>query len=215
MKIEQVVVGQLQTNCYLVWDEGSLEAVIIDPGDDADYILRKISDFNLSPRCILATHGHFDHILAATELKLAFNIPLLIHKADLFLIKRAGKTAKFFTGAGEEPVLPPDKFIGKRDKIRFGKESLRVIETPGHTPGSVSFYSPGFLFSGDLIFAEGVGRTDFTYSSEEKLQESIEKILRLPANAIIYPGHGREFEIKNFLQYQKKKPEDFISKEVE
>jgi len=195
MKVEKVVVGQLSTNCYLVWDEESLEAIIIDPGDDGDYIIRRIGDFNLSPCFILATHGHFDHILGVTELKLALNIPFLIHKNDLFLLKRAEKTAKFFTGGEEEPILPPDKFIEKGDKIIFGKESLRVIETPGHTPGSVSFYSPGFLFSGDLIFAEGEGRTDFAYSSKEELQKSIKKILKLPANTLIYPGHGKEFKI--------------------
>jgi len=111
------------------------------------------------------------------------------------LAKRAGKTAKFFTGVGEEPVLPPDKFVKEGDKIKFGKENLKVIETPGHTPGSVSFYSPGFLFSGDLIFEEGVGRTDFAYSSQQKLEKSIKKILKLPKKTIIYPGHGEEFKI--------------------
>jgi len=199
MKIEKVIVGQLATNCYLLWDEEGLEAVIIDPGDDADYIIRRIGDFNLSPRFILATHGHFDHILGVTELKLAFNIPFLIHQKDLFLVKRAGKTAKFFTGIGEEPFLPPDGFIKEGDKIVFGKESLKVIETPGHTPGSVSFYSSGFLFSGDLIFAEGVGRTDFAYSSKEELQKSIKEVLKLPEETTIYLGHGEEFKRQSWV----------------
>ena len=212
MKIEQVVVGQLQTNCYLVWNEESLEAVIIDPGDDADYIIRRINDFNLSPQFILATHGHFDHVLGVMELKLAFNIPFLIHQKDLFLIKRAGKTAKFFTGKEEEPFLPPDKFIKEGDKIRFGKESLKAIETPGHTPGSVSFYSPGFLFSGDLIFAEGVGRTDFTYSSKQELESSIKKILKLSSHTIIYPGHGEEFEKQSWVTPEGFEPSTFSLK---
>ena len=212
MKVEKVVVGQLQTNCYLVWDEESLEGVIIDPGDDADYILRRVGDFNLSLRFILATHGHFDHILGVTELKLALNIPFLIHQKDLFLLKRAGKTAKFFTGVEAGPVLPPDKFIKEGDKIKFGKESLRVIETPGHTPGSISFYSLGFLFSGDLIFAEGVGRTDFTYSSKEELQKSIEKVLKLPKETIIYPGHGEEFERQSWVTPEGFEPSTFSLK---
>jgi glyoxylase-like metal-dependent hydrolase (beta-lactamase superfamily II) len=89
--------------------------------------------------------------------------------------------------------LPPDKFIKEGDKIKFGKESLKVIETPGHTPGSISFYSPGFLFSGDLIFAEGVGRTDFPYSSESQLFSSIGKIRKFLKKAIVYPGHGNKF----------------------
>jgi len=201
MKIERVIVGQLVTNCYLVWDEESSEAVIIDPGDDADYIIRRVGDFNLFPQFILATHGHFDHVLGVTELKLALNIPFLIHQKDLFLLKRAEKTAKFFTEVGKEPVLPPDKFIKEGDKIVFGKESLKVIETPGHTPGSVSFYSSGFLFSGDLIFAGGVGRTDFAYSSKEKLQKSIKKVLKLPKTTTIYPGHGQSLIIEDFQSF--------------
>jgi len=201
MKIERLVVGQLATNCYLAWDEESSEAVIIDPGDDADYILRKINDFNLSPQFVLATHGHFDHVLGTTELKLALNIPFLIHQKDLFLLKRAGETSKFFTGVGGEPILPPDKFIKEGDKVVFGEESLKVIETPGHTPGGVSFYSSGFLFSGDLIFAEGVGRTDFAYSSKEKLEKSIKKILKLPKETIIYPGHNQPLAIEDFRSF--------------
>jgi len=201
MKVEKIVVGQLQTNCYLVWDEESLEGVVIDPGDDADYILRRAGDFNLSLQFILATHGHFDHVLGVAELKLALNIPFLIHQKDLFLLKRAGKTAKFFTGVESGPVLPPDGFIKEGDEIKFGKESLKIIETPGHTPGSVSFYSLGFLFSGDLIFAEGVGRTDFAYSSKEELQNSIKKILNLPKETIIYPGHGESLPIEDFHSF--------------
>ncbi|MGB9707083.1 MAG: MBL fold metallo-hydrolase, partial [Microgenomates group bacterium] len=199
MKIEQVVVGQLSTNCYLVWDEESLETIIIDPGDDGDYIIRRIADFNLSPKYILATHGHFDHILAAAELKLAFNIPFGLHRADLFLLKRASRTAKFFTGSATEAILPPDKFLKEGDKIEFGKESLKVIETPGHTPGGVSFYSPGVLFSGDTIFADGIGRTDFSYGSEEKLKNSIKKLLKLPGKTTVYPGHGDIFDLLAFL----------------
>ena len=212
MKVEKVVVGQLQTNCYLVWDKESLETVIIDPGDDADYILRKVNDFNLSPRFILTTHGHFDHVLGATELKLALNIPFLIHQKDLFLLKRAGKTAKFFTGREEESVLPADGFIKEGNEIKFGKESLKVIETPGHTPGSVSFYSSGFLFSGDLIFAEGVGRTDFAYSSKQELENSIKKILKLPSQTIIYPGHGEEFEKQSWVTPEGFEPSTFSLK---
>jgi len=132
VKIEKLVVGQLQTNCYLVWDEKSGEVIIIDPADDADYIIRRIQDFELKPKLILATHGHFDHVLAVPELKLAYGIPFLMHKADLFLLKRSKETAKYFTGAQADPPLMPNKFIKEGDLIKFGKEKLKVIETPGH-----------------------------------------------------------------------------------
>lgn len=204
MKVEKLVVGQLATNCCLVWDEKSLEGVIIDPGDDADYIIRRIGDFKLSPVAILATHGHFDHVLGVTELRLAFNIPFFIHRKDLFLYKRAGRTAKFFQGFQADVNLPPDKFVKEEDIIKFGKEKLKVLETPGHTPGSVSFYSPRFLFSGDVIFAQGVGRTDFSYSSAADLEKSIQKILSLPSETKVFPGHGEEFELEKWERIREK-----------
>lgn len=193
MGIEKLVVGSLQTNCYLCWDEKSQKAIIIDPGDDGDFIVQKILSLKLKPRLIIATHGHFDHVLAVTELKLAFNIPFLINRADLFLLNRASRTAQFFMGVEADPSLPADKFVKKGDIIKFGKESLKVIETPGHTPGGIALYTNGVLFSGDTIFADGVGRTDFSYGLEEDLRKTIQKLLKFPSDTIVYPGHGDNF----------------------
>lgn len=210
MKIERLIVGQLQTNCYLVWDETTGKAIVIDPGDDGDYIIRRIQDFHLKPKLILITHGHFDHVLAVPELKLAFGIPFLMHKADFFLLKRSKETAKFFTGIETDPPLLPNKFIKEGDLIKFGKEKLRpdvksglaafeikVMETPGHSPGGVSFWSRGVVFDGDTLFYQGIGRTDFSYGSEEDLLNSIKnKLFKLPDETIVYPGHGEETTIK-------------------
>jgi len=190
MKVETLVVGQLATNCYLVWDPESLEAIIIDPGDAGDYIGEKILSLNLKPKLIVATHGHFDHILAVTELKLAFNISFLIHPKDEFLVRRVQRSAKFFVGIQTDLVPKIDQYLKKEEEIKFGKEKLKILEIPGHTPGSVSFYSKGILFSGDTLFAGGVGRTDFGYSSQKDLTESLEKIFTLPEETIVYPGHG-------------------------
>jgi len=191
MRVETLVVGQLQTNCYIVWDEKDQEAVIIDPADDADYIIRKIQDLQLKPKYILATHGHFDHVLAIPELKLAFNIPFLMHQKDLFLLKRSAETAHFFTGVRGDPPLSPDKFLKESDEIKFGQEKLKVITTPGHSPGGVSFLSRGIVFSGDTLFNNGLGRTDFSYASEEEIRNSIKaKLFKLPDKTIVYPGHG-------------------------
>ena len=192
MRIEKLVVGQLQTNCYLVWDEKSGEAVIIDPADDADYIIRKIQDFELKPKLILATHGHFDHVLAVPELKLAYGIPFLMHEADLFLLKRSRETAKFFTRLEADPPLMPNKFLKEGDLIKFGKEKLKVIETPGHSPGGVSFFNRGVIFDGDTLFYRGIGRYDFSYASRDDLFASIKKLFKLPDKTIVYPGHGEE-----------------------
>lgn len=202
MRVVCLQVGQLQTNCYFAWDENDFEAVIIDPGDDGDFIIQKIINLELHPKLILTTHGHFDHVLAVTELRLAFKIPFLMHQADLFLIKRAGETARYFTSIDADPLLPPDNFFTQNMVIKFGKESLKVIETPGHTPGSVSFYSPGILFSGDTLFCHSVGRTDFSYSSQPLLKKSIKKLLRLPRETTVYPGHGEETTIGEEINNQ-------------
>lgn len=206
MKVESLVVGQLQTNCYLVYCQKTGGCLIIDPGDDADFIFNKIKDLDLKPVAIVATHGHFDHVLTVTELKLAYKIPFYLHKKDWTLIKRAGKSAEYFVGTKADPIIKPDKFIKEGDWIKFGQEKLKVIETPGHTPGSISLYSQKdkLVFVGDLIFAYGgVGRTDFSYANQKRLEESIEKILKLPNKTIIYPGHGEQTTIKEVKRHKR------------
>ncbi len=203
MNVEKLVVGQLATNCYLVYDEYSKECLIIDPGEDADFIERKIFDLKLKPEMIVVTHGHFDHVLGVTELRLAYGIPFLMHEADLFLLKRTVQTAKHFLKIDVLPLLPPDQFLKDGDFLTVGSVKLKVMETPGHTPGSVSLMrqksqkgQKGQIFCGDLLFADGmVGRTDFAYSSRTDLEKSLKKISRSSGGgAIIYPGHGEDFE---------------------
>jgi len=209
--IERLSVGQLQTNCYLVSCPETKEAVVIDPGDDGGFIIRRIGDLGLKPKLVLATHGHFDHVLAVVELKLAFNIPFLIHKKDLFLLKRLRKTAEYFLGydACPEAVGPEvDQYVKEGGTILFGNEELKVIETPGHTPGSICLThfgsgrrnssgveNGGILFSGDTLFHQGVGRTDFSYASSEDLMKSLRKLFKLPDDTVVYPGHGPETTI--------------------
>jgi hydroxyacylglutathione hydrolase len=200
--VKKLVVGQLETNCYLVFDSKTRKAIIIDPGDDADYIIRILSDLEVKPLKIVATHGHLDHILAVTELKLAYNIPFLIHRADEFLLKRVRPTTKHFLGTEADPTLPVDDYLKEGDKLAIDNCELKIITTPGHTPGSVSLYSKkaGIVFVGDLIFAGGgLGRTDFQYASFDDLKKSIEKILKLPKETIVYSGHGEETIIGNIV----------------
>ena len=195
IKVEKLVVGQLATNCYLVWCSETKEAIIIDPGDAADYIIQNIKDLQLKPNLIVATHGHVDHILAVIDLKLVLQIPFFIHQEDLFLIKRIKSSARYWFGLESGPVPEVDQFIDSDDLIKFGKEKLKVIKTPGHSPGGVSFYDRGVLFSGDTLFRQGVGRYDFSYASKEQLNKSIKKLLKLPPETIVYPGHGSETTI--------------------
>lgn len=199
MEVERLVVGQLQTNCYLFYDQRTGQCLIIDPGDDADLIMHKIKELDLKPQAILATHGHFDHVLAITELKLAYNLPFYLHFKDLPILKRQQQTGQYFLGYPVDPFLLPDKDLKTIKTLKIAKNELKVIETPGHTQGSVSFYSSKskLIFTGDLIFAQGgYGRTDLKGGDLKQLQKSISKILSLPQDTVIYPGHGEITTVK-------------------
>lgn len=201
MRVEKLTVGQLRSNCYLAIDEESETCLVIDPGDDADYIVRRMKDFDVEPEAVVATHGHFDHIMAATELILGFEIPFLASKNDEFLIKRAGDSAKYFTGAETLPSPEIKVDLDKEEEIEFADNKLEIIKTPGHTPGSVCLFSESdeIVFVGDLIFeGGGVGRTDFSYADEKTLIESIKKLKKLPEDTLCYPGHGDEFYLEDW-----------------
>ncbi len=191
--LEILTIGQLATNCYLIFDPKNGEGLIIDPGDEANYITQVIMDKKIRPLMILATHGHFDHLFGVQELKLAYEIPFLIHQKDEFLLKNINKSARYFLHIKQ--VVPPpsvSSFLKEGQKIPFGQFYLEVLETPGHTPGSVCFYfkKKKIIFCGDTLFKNGVGRTDFSYSSKTDLQKSLQKIHALPPQTICYPGHG-------------------------
>lgn len=193
--IKQLPVGQLVTNCYVIADTDAREAVIVDPGDDADFIGSSLRDIGVEPRTIIATHGHFDHILAAFEIQQAYHIPFLIHRRDEFLVKRMRETAHYFLQI--EVVDPPphiDGYLDNHRQLRVGEHKIFIIETPGHTPGSICLYfqEMSIMLTGDTIFADGSsGRTDFQYSSANQLQSSIRKILDYPLETVLYPGHGQ------------------------
>lgn len=178
MNIERLVVGQMATNCYIADD------IIIDPGDDPEYIMDHLRQ---KPRMIIATHGHFDHIMGARAIQLAYNIPFFLHENDLFLLQNMQSSAKHFLGLKE--VDPPP--------VPSPLQGFNFIHTPGHTPGSICLPFGDVLIVGDTIFADGaVGRTDFSYSEPLKLVESIDKILSYPEDSRLLPGHGEETTIK-------------------
>ncbi len=190
LNYELVVVGALETNCYLVYCSRTRESVVIDPGAQPEKIFLLISELELKPRAILNTHGHIDHIGANRDLKEKFGLPIYLHPADLPLLKSNQQyELSLLLEARESP--PPDEVLVDGGLIHFGEVSLRVIHTPGHSPGSVSFLSDNWLFSGDTLFLGGVGRTDFPGGSWRDLERSIrEKILTLPEETVILPGHG-------------------------
>lgn len=193
------VLGELQTNCYIVWDDESKDGVIIDPADEAVFVSEEILRLQINPVIVLATHGHFDHVLAALDLKLMFNIPFGCSQKDFFLLDRQSKTATHFL---KKKISIPD--IKKIDidlqaenEIAVGKEIFKIIKTPGHTPGGVCFYnkSNNLLFSGDTLFAGTRGRTDLSYSSTREICKSLGTLMELPEETVVLPGHGEETTI--------------------
>lgn len=190
MKVKWIAVGALETNCYLVYSEDTLECIIVDPGAEPDKIVQEVNANSLKPIAIINTHGHVDHVGANKPVKQEFDIPLYIHQADLKLLKSALQSGfGLMIGAKKSPS--PDKFLKEGDTLKLGKSHLRVIHTPGHSPGSISLLGDGFILSGDALFQSGVGRTDLPGGSWEELQESIKrKILTLPPNTVVFPGHG-------------------------
>jgi hydroxyacylglutathione hydrolase len=185
-----VVVGPLDTNCYLVHCDKTLDCAVVDPGAEAERIFPLIIEFGFKPVVILNTHGHIDHIGANKDVKDKFNVPLCIHALDSPMLERIQEfELSFFLGAKESP--PADRLLQDGDTIKIGKSGLLVLHTPGHTPGSVSLLGDGVLFSGDTLFFGGVGRTDLPGGSTRDLEKSIrEKILTLPPETIVLPGHG-------------------------
>ena len=184
MKIQKIPVGMLQENCYFVSDEDG-ETAVIDPGDEAELLLARLERGGLTPRCILLTHGHFDHVGAAAPLAERYHCPVYLHEADRALPER-------LTGG----ALPQTQALHEGDELAVGALRFRMLETPGHSAGSVSLLCGDALFSGDTIFAGGSwGRTDFPGGSEPAIRASLRRLAALPPQTRVFPGHGPETTI--------------------
>lgn len=192
--VKKLILGSLATNCYFVSDPKTQKALIIDPADSGDYLTQKIQELNLKPMVIVATHGHFDHVLGSLELQLNFQIPFLIHQKDQKLIGNAAKSAQYWTRLKEKPLSPAqvNRFLNNKTILKIGQIKLQIIETPGHTPGSICLWcqKENLLFSGDTLFAKGVGRTDLSGGSQKELTKSLKKLFSLPDKTKVFPGHG-------------------------
>ncbi|MBU0576583.1 MBL fold metallo-hydrolase [Patescibacteria group bacterium] len=194
MQIETLSLGQLATNCYLIWCEQTRQAIVIDPADEGWFISEKILELDLKPVAIALTHGHFDHIMGLLELKLNFNVPIMMHQNDLFLVESLQQRAQYWLKIQVDPAPPPNKFVNEGDEIKLGEEILTVLHTPGHTPGGICLYNNSSMFTGDTLFADGViGRTDFSYSNPKHIRQSLMKIRKLSGSRRMYAGHGESF----------------------
>lgn len=194
MIIESFPVGSLQCNCVVLGDERSRQGVVIDPGDEAERIDEVLDHHGLELTHVLHTHAHIDHILAAEHLKRQRSARVLIHEGDSFLWRGVQMQAAFL-GMRVPPAGAVDGYLKEGDTIRFGDHELKVIETPGHTPGSVCFLldekpSP-ILFSGDTLFLRGIGRTDLWGGSYPGILRSIrDRLFTLREETLVHPGHG-------------------------
>jgi glyoxylase-like metal-dependent hydrolase (beta-lactamase superfamily II) len=160
MKVLQMEVGSLGTNCYIVYCENTKKAVIIDPGGDAARIMATINREGLSIEAIINTHGHADHVLANTKVKEATGAPLWIHSADADMLGSGARNLSAYMGASTS-CGTADRLLAEGDVLAVGDFTLKVLHTPGHTPGGISLVTDKTVFVGDTLFAESIGRTDF------------------------------------------------------
>ena len=193
MKVQSFVVGALFTNCYVITCEETREAIIVDPGFDdereAGKIFKVIEENSLKLKYIVNTHGHPDHTCGNGIVKKKFNVPILIHEFDAYMLGETSREiAGFFSFKNFSPKA--DVLLHDGDTIKFGKSVLKVMHTPGHSRGSISLIGEKEVFSGDTLFMGSIGRVDFPESSEKEMRQSLKKLAHLPDHFVVYPGHG-------------------------
>lgn len=203
--IYQLVTGAMASNCYLLEDRETSGMVIIDPGDDPEYIVNTVTQLGGIPMAIVATHGHFDHVLGGFAVQHGFGVPFYMNQKDRFLLDRMQESARHFLGVrlvDPPPTITHDLLEG--NEIRFGKTILSSFSSPGHTPGSMTLTVKGcrVLFVGDVLFANGGrGRIDHSYADRSDLTSSITQILSFPPDTIILSGHGEQTTIQQEKTY--------------
>jgi glyoxylase-like metal-dependent hydrolase (beta-lactamase superfamily II) len=204
--IETLVVGPIQANCFILGHEETREAAVIDPGDEAQRILAALGKHNLTLKTIINTHGHFDHVGGNRALKAATGAPILIHGGDAPMLAHLADSAAVW-GMQVEDSPAPDRILEDGDEIGFGAVTLKVIHTPGHSPGGIALLIPVQLFGGDTLFAASIGRTDFPGGDYGLLIDSVRsRLFVLGDDVRVYPGHGpattlgRERQFNPFFQ---------------
>ncbi len=190
MIVIRLVVGPLEVNCYIVADEKTKDAVVIDPGDDAEEILKIIREKGLKVRYIVNTHAHFDHVGANARIKQTTGAQILLHQADAQLLSMSAEQAVMF-GMKAASSPPADRHVQDGDLIEAGEVSLKVLHTPGHSPGGICLAEQGIVFTGDALFEGSVGRSDLFGGDMKTLISAIKnKLMSLPDETRVFPGHG-------------------------
>lgn len=209
LQIQMLTLGIAATNCYIIGDTETNEAILIDPVDNADVLHQTATEAGWTIKLILGTHGHFDHILASKALKDVTNAPFWIHEKSQVWLDSMPEQGMMFTGHPFPKAAQPDRFLkDEPETIKIGNITLETLFTPGHAPGHLCFFMPEHqvLFGGDCLFAGSIGRTDLPYCDHDTLMQSIiHKILPLGDEVQILPGHGeattigREWQTNPFI----------------
>ncbi|OGO42319.1 MAG: hypothetical protein A2137_02010 [Chloroflexi bacterium RBG_16_58_8] len=195
MIITRLAVGSLSANCYVVGSEAAGEGLVIDPGGQAGDILKAIDDAGLDIKIIVLTHGHSDHIAALYDIQDRTGAAVAIHLEDADFLEGRGSLSSQF-GISYKTPHPPDRLLREGDVIAVGDLSFTVIHTPGHTPGSICLLCGDKVFTGDTLFRRGIGTTMMPGSSRPQLIDSLQtRLMVLPDDTAVYPGHGRETTI--------------------
>lgn len=190
MVIRQLTVGNMAVCCYIVSCPQTKHAAIVDPGGDEERILAEVEKGGLDVKYIIATHGHPDHVCGNRRIKEATGAEIIMHRADAAFFWQPD-IQHYFSMLGLEPSPAPDRLVEDGDIIELGKEKLLVIHTPGHTPGGICLHCGKDLLTGDTLFVGGIGRTDFPGGSHQELMHSIKtRLMALPDDTIVWPGHG-------------------------
>jgi hydroxyacylglutathione hydrolase len=208
MIIKNLVVGHLESNCFVIADERTKEAILIDPGDEPDRILDLLTKNNLKLKYIVCTHAHFDHVGAIPELKTETGARIVIHYDELDIYKHTREQAAILWGFALEPLPEPDMLVSEGDELEVGGLKFRILHTPGHSPGSICLYGEGIVITGDTLFAGTVGRTDLFGGNVQKLQSSFRKLMALADEIRVFPGHGPQSTIG------KERTDNFLSIEM-
>ena len=189
MKVEWVTVGAFQENCYLVVDEHSGRAILVDPGDDGDRIARMVKRAGVELQAVWLSHAHLDHIGAVSAVRREWNVPVLLHPDDLVIYRRGAQAAAAYGLRFEQPA-DPDGALAHGQVLELGDARFEVHHTPGHAPGHVVFLGGGIMLGGDLLFAGSIGRTDLPLSNPAAMESSLAYVAAFDPDTVVYPGHG-------------------------